>query len=76
VDLFTNVCGVFIHFKDEAVPETVRSWNVRALPLPRSSRNSDVTVAADLFAAVRKFLDAKGKGPVHAGCIPKALRYA
>ena len=36
--MFTNVCGLFLHYADEKVPDTVANWNVRRLGLHRENR--------------------------------------
>ncbi len=45
VDTFSRVLGVFVHYTDEKVDATVKSWNVKILGLNRQSRHRDATVA-------------------------------
>lgn len=37
--------GFYIHYADEATPATVKSWNVRPIPLQRDNRHLDRCVA-------------------------------
>jgi hypothetical protein len=32
VELFESVAGFFVHYSDEKIPDTVKGWNVSALP--------------------------------------------
>ena len=60
VDLFTRVLGVFVHYSDEAVDATVKSWNVRLLALNRQSRHRDATVAQEFWRLLDAHLQARG----------------
>lgn len=58
VDLFTHICGFYLHYADEKIPASalVRNWNVRMLQLPRETRHNDHSVMLDLFTHLDKFL--------------------
>lgn len=45
VETFSKVLGVFVHYTDEKVDATVKSWNVKILGLNRQSRHRDATVS-------------------------------
>ncbi len=47
--------GVYFHFKDEAVPEQVKSWNVKLLTLGRNDRHRDADVQREFFRHLQQF---------------------
>ena len=56
VDVFTHCLGVFLVFKDEAMPETIRKWNVKRFELQRNDRHRDRAIVQDVWHAVDAFL--------------------
>ena len=50
------MCGFYLHYHDEVVPELVRSWNVQRLVVHRQDRHRDATTLRDLFQALDNFL--------------------
>ncbi|KIY94217.1 putative Parafibromin [Monoraphidium neglectum] len=59
VDTFHNVLGIYPHYADERPPDTVRSWNVRLVPLQREGRFLDRAAVLDVFKALDAFLAAR-----------------
>eukprot|EP01139_Manchomonas_bermudensis_P021429 Amastigsp_a682633_11.p3 type:complete len:175 gc:universal Amastigsp_a682633_11:605-81(-) len=56
VELFNAVCGFYVHYADEPVPEAVQKWNVKCLPLQRAGRHRDGAVVASICADMEKFI--------------------
>ena len=77
VEMFSNLAGFFFHFRDESVPENVKSWNVKKLVLDRNARHNDAQTAQAFFAEVIKFLDARknDQANIRKGCKPHKLLY-
>ena len=77
VDMFANLCGFFFHFRDEAVPDNVKSWNVKRMVVDRNARHNDAQMTQEFFATIAKFLDARKNDPSHGkkGCKPSKLHY-
>lgn len=61
VELFSKTQGFYLHFDDSQVPDTVKSWNVKLLPVSREKhkRHLDRTAVLQFWAAVDKFAAAK-----------------
>lgn len=59
VDTFSRVLGVFVHYTDEQVDATVKSWNVKILGLNRQSRHRDLTVAQEFWRLLDTHLAAR-----------------
>jgi parafibromin len=55
-DLFANVVGLYAHWDDEKLPDSIRSWNVRRLPVSRHKRHLDAKVALDVWASIEAFM--------------------
>lgn len=55
VETLHNMMGVYFHFKDEAVPEQVKSWNVKILALGRNDRHRDADVQREFFRHLQQF---------------------
>jgi hypothetical protein len=51
-----QVLGVYLHYPDERPPDTVRSWNVRLIPLQRELRHLDKTAMLQLYKELDAFL--------------------
>lgn len=75
VELFSSIAGFYFHYRDEAVPETVKSWNVTPLALDRSTRYSDIQTVQTFFQALTRFLDNKLKSRSRKGCRPDKVHY-
>jgi RNA pol II accessory factor, Cdc73 family, C-terminal len=77
VEMFSNLCGFFFHFRDENVPDSVLSWNVKKLVLDRNARHNDAQTALVFFETIVKFLDARKNDAAHGkkGCKPHKLAY-
>jgi hypothetical protein len=76
VEMFSSLCGFFFHFRDEQVPDSVKSWNVKRLTLDRNARHNDVQIAQHFFDALTKFLDNRAKeSNIRRGCKPTKLHY-
>jgi parafibromin len=60
VQTFSKVLGVYVHYSDEGVDATVRSWNVKLLGLNRGSRHRDATVAQEFWRLLDAHLQARG----------------
>lgn len=75
METFASVCGIFFHWKDQEVPDVVKTWNVKTFPIARSARHHDVTQVSQMFDTIRKFLDNKSKSGVTSGCKPERLQY-
>lgn len=58
-DVFGKVCGFFIHYADEKVPDTVANWNVKRLGLHRENRHLDMTALIDFYRHLDNFLLAR-----------------
>ena len=43
------MCGFYLHYSEDKVPEPVASWNVKKLGLHRDNRHLDVTVMLEVF---------------------------
>jgi hypothetical protein len=48
VEMFSSLYGFFFHIRDEQVPDSVKSWNVKRLTLDRNARHNDVQIAPHL----------------------------
>ncbi|EFN59429.1 hypothetical protein CHLNCDRAFT_56751 [Chlorella variabilis] len=59
VEAFSRVLGVYVHYTDEAVDATVRSWNVKVLGINRQSRHRDATVAQEFWRMLDAHLQAR-----------------
>ena len=59
LDMFSNICGFYFHYKGDPVPDVVNSWNVTSLELDRNNLHNDVQTAQAFFETVVKFLDAR-----------------
>lgn len=59
VDTFNKVCGFYVHFRDEKVPDLVGNWNVKRLPLHRTNRHLDMAAMLDLYSYLDQYLTAK-----------------
>jgi hypothetical protein len=51
--------GVYLHYADEKPPDTVRSWNVRSIPLQREARHLDRAALLELYKGLDAFLAAR-----------------
>jgi parafibromin len=51
--------GVFVHYTDETVDATVKSWNVKILGINRQSRHRDATVAQEFWHLLDAHLQAR-----------------
>jgi parafibromin len=58
-DVFSQVCGFYIYYSDEKIPEAVSNWNVRKLALHKDNRHLDMTVLLDLYRHLDTFLSAR-----------------
>lgn len=76
MEMFSSLCGFFFHFRDEDVPDSIKSWNVRRLTLDRNARHNDVQTAQVFFETIVKFLDNRAKDAnIRKGCKPSKLQY-
>jgi hypothetical protein len=76
VEMFASLCGFFFCFRDEQVPESIKSWNVKRLALDRNARHNDVQTAGQFFDILTKFLDNRAKeSNIRKGCKPSKLHY-
>lgn len=57
-DLFSRVCGFFLHFINDKVPEVVSSWNVKKLGLHKENRHQDMAVMLEIFRHLDSWLTA------------------
>jgi hypothetical protein len=75
--MFSCLCGFFFHFRDENVPDVVKSWNVKRLVLDRNNRHNDIQTTQVFFATIVKFLDQRlNDSAAHRhGCKPHKLLY-
>lgn len=62
MDTFTHLCGFFFYYGGDDVPETVKSWNVKTLPLNRSQRHGDIQTVQTFFDTLTAFLDSRVRG--------------
>ena len=56
VDTFTHCLGVYLGFRDESMPETVRKWNVKRFELQHNDRHRDLSVVQEIWQAIDLFL--------------------
>lgn len=63
LELFTHMCGFHFHYEGDDVSETVKSWNVKCLPLNRTQRHHDKSRVQMFFDSLTTFLDNKTRGP-------------
>ena len=56
VDTFTHCLGIYLGFKDEQMPDTVRQWNVKRFVLQRNDRHRDRATVQDIWTAIDAFL--------------------
>lgn len=61
VDTFTHCLGIYLGFKDEQMPETVRKWNVKRFLLQRSDRHRDRAIVQDMWTAIDAFMSGPTK---------------
>ena len=75
VELFSSICGFYFYFRDETVPDTIKSWNVTPLALDRAARYSDIQTVQTFFQTLTRFLDNKSKMKSRKGCRPDKITY-
>lgn len=56
VDSFNIDRGYFIDYKGRAVPEVIKSHNVKVLGLQKSKKHMDRAVAEELWADLEQFM--------------------
>ena len=61
MDTFTHCLGLYVGFKDEVMPETIRKWNVKRFELQRSDRHRDRAIVQDMFSALDTFMASSSK---------------
>lgn len=75
LELFSSICGFYFYYRDESVPDTIKSWNVTPLALDRSARYSDIQTVQTFFQTLTRFLDTKIKTKNRKGCRPEKILY-
>lgn len=60
VDTLHHMLGVYFHYKDEAVPKEVKTWNVKTLGLHRHNRHQDADVHREFYTLLQRFEQSKG----------------
>ena len=56
VDVFTHCLGVYLGFKDEVMPDTIRRWNVKRFELQRNDRHRDRAIVQAIYQAIDAFM--------------------
>ena len=56
VDALRNACGFFLKYDSDDIPQNVKKWNVRVIPISKSKRHLDGSAAEAFWAALEKFL--------------------
>ena len=56
VRVFDQVRGFYVKYKDEKVPDDVRSWNVKVLSVDKVNRYEDAAVARSFWEEVDYFI--------------------
>ena len=52
----SKMLGVYVGLKGEPLPDTVKSWNVLKVEIPKNDRHKDRPIVAEIFTAIDKFL--------------------
>ena len=63
IELFTHLCGFHFYYEGDDVPDTVKAWNVKCLPLNRTQRHHDKSRVQTFFDSLTSFLDDKRRMP-------------
>ncbi|GAX79100.1 hypothetical protein CEUSTIGMA_g6540.t1 [Chlamydomonas eustigma] len=58
-EVFSQVCGFYLYFSDEKIPEAVTNWNVRKLALHKDNRHLDMTVLLGVYRHLDTFLSSR-----------------
>eukprot|EP00798_Chlamydomonas_sp_ICE-L_P005013 gene5013-34798_t len=59
VELFSQLCGFFMHWSDEKPSDMVSTWNVKRLGIHRINRHLDNSLMIDFFRQIDSFLQHK-----------------
>jgi len=61
VDIFSKVRGFYLHYEDEAVPTSIKSWDVKILSVSKakSKKHLAQTAAVEFWNAIDLFLRSK-----------------
>jgi len=61
VEIFSRVRGFYLHYEDEAIPDTIRSWDVKVLTVSKakSKKHLAQTAAVEFWNAIDIYLRSK-----------------
>jgi len=61
VDLFTHVPGFFLHYEEDKIPETIKSWDVKKLVISKNAtkKHMSQTASLEFWDAVDNFCQKK-----------------
>lgn len=60
-DSFHHVLGIHVGMKNERVPDSVKTWNVKRFQLHPHERHGDQSVVLEIFAAIDQFVAKRQK---------------
>jgi len=61
VEIFSRVRGFYLHYEDEAIPDTIKSWDVKVIAVSKAKNKKHLsqTAAVDFWNIVDSYLRSK-----------------